>query len=229
MVKRFAKKKYVRRAKKAVYRKKYRKSNKKYARKMARSFDPFPLFLHTRLRYVDRKSVTGAAGYWTSEWRANSMYDIDYNAVGHQPMGFDQLAALYHRYRVYGLAYDFTIINEGTEPIQLTMYCDNTTGVTIDPNDAAEKKNARTVYVGGSGGKQISRLKGYLNIKKMLGYKSNTDDDLSALVSTNPAQVLFLNMAAYTADGSASTMNATIITRFRFYAKFYDVVQITGS
>lgn len=196
---------------------------------MVQNFDPFPLFLFTRLRYTDRKSITGASGWWTHEWRANSMFDIDYTAVGRQPMGYDQLSAIYHKYRVYGLSYHFTLINEGSEPIQLTMYTDTVTGVSIDSNDASEKKNARTLFVGSSGGKQMGVMKGYINIKKAMGYKTNTDEDLASGVSGNPLKTLFMNIGAYTADGIATTMAATLIVRFKFYSKFFDIQQIGAS
>jgi len=40
------------------------------------------------------------------------------------------------------------------------------------------------------------------NIAKILGYAANIDDDLSSLVSTNPAQVVYLHITADTVPAS---------------------------
>lgn len=38
----------------------------------------------------------------TRQFRANSIFDPDFTGVGHQPLGHDQMAALYNRYIVIG-------------------------------------------------------------------------------------------------------------------------------
>jgi len=52
------------------------------------------------LRYCDEILVTGAGTVGVHTFRLNSMFDPDYTATGHQPMGRDQWAAFYGRYVV---------------------------------------------------------------------------------------------------------------------------------
>lgn len=57
-----------------------------------------------RHRYADSVKITVTAGLAGDEhvFRGNSLYDPDYtqSVGGHQPMGFDEMALVYNRYRV---------------------------------------------------------------------------------------------------------------------------------
>jgi len=44
-------------------------------------------------------------------FRGNSVYDPYHAVGGHQPLGFDQLAALYQRYNVHGCRMELTCVN----------------------------------------------------------------------------------------------------------------------
>lgn len=59
----------------------------------------FPTKKRIVLRYADRHSgSTTALGSYI--YRANSLYDPNYTAAGHQPRGFDQMALFYQQYEV---------------------------------------------------------------------------------------------------------------------------------
>jgi len=47
-------------------------------------------------------------------FRGNSVYDPYHAVGGHQPLGFDQLAALYQRYNVHGTRMEITAYNNAT-------------------------------------------------------------------------------------------------------------------
>ncbi|WP_445779180.1 hypothetical protein, partial [Shewanella sp.] len=61
-----------------------------------------PARVITRHAYVDGRNLTNSSGALASwQFRLNSMYDPDYTAAGHQPMGFDQVSQNYGRYLVH--------------------------------------------------------------------------------------------------------------------------------
>lgn len=64
-----------------------------------------PQSLYTQHRYCEEISLSSdnITGYTGSqyEFRLNSLFDPNLTGVGHQPQGFDQMAALYASYRVY--------------------------------------------------------------------------------------------------------------------------------
>ena len=66
-----------------------------------------PRFI-TKLRYAERINIPAAAAVGLANaylFNLNSIYDPDRTGVGHQPMGRDQLALLYHRYRVFAVSW----------------------------------------------------------------------------------------------------------------------------
>lgn len=61
----------------------------------------FPLRLQNTLRYTDSVELTlNANGYGQYLFSCNGLYDPDITGVGHQPLYFDQLTALYNHYKV---------------------------------------------------------------------------------------------------------------------------------
>ena len=66
-----------------------------------RGRDPFGSNFTTTLSYADSYAISPAT-VPVHVLRMNSIYDPDYTTTGHQPMGRDQLAELYNRYRVLG-------------------------------------------------------------------------------------------------------------------------------
>lgn len=71
--------------------------------------------LKTTLRYVDTISIDpGSAGIASHVFMANGLYDTDVTGTGHQPLGFDELAALYTQYRVTSSDIKVTPVSAGT-------------------------------------------------------------------------------------------------------------------
>lgn len=50
------------------------------------------------------------------------------------------------------------------------------------------------MLAGSGGGPSVQVMKFKYNIASVLGYKTNTDEDLSAVYSTNPSQVAFFTV-----------------------------------
>jgi len=75
------------------------------------NYAPMPIQHRSILTYTsEQKTVGGAIGGVVGivhEYALNGLYDPDLSGVGHQPMGFDQLSAMWKRYRVWKV--DFKI------------------------------------------------------------------------------------------------------------------------
>jgi hypothetical protein len=59
------------------------------------------------------------------------------------------------------------------------------------------------------------------NVASILGYRENVDEDLSALVSTNPTQVLYGHLLADSLV--AGSPNVGIWAEFEIFADLYDL------
>ena len=83
---------------------------------IVRSRDPFGNNFTTTLNYADSYAISPAV-VPVHVLRMNSIYDPDYTTTGHQPMGRDQLAELYNRYRVLGFSYEVWGSETSTPPL----------------------------------------------------------------------------------------------------------------
>lgn len=105
-----------------------RRTKKKTSRLSNRvSINGFPNRYAAKLKYtafvtLDMSSITSGVGV-QHRFRANSLFDPDFDGLGRQPRGFDQLASIYDHYTVIGskLVVSF---NQDTDTIQNTgVYC----------------------------------------------------------------------------------------------------------
>lgn len=89
------------------YKKKYQRKKRKPRRKRNNGFlsvpNGMPKTGRAKLRYVEFRSIIAATGSLiTVEYRANGLFDPRADTGGHQPMGFDEWAALFNHYVVVG-------------------------------------------------------------------------------------------------------------------------------
>lgn len=77
--------------------------------------------MYTKIRYRQKLTLTASTTFQYNVFRLNSPYDPDYSGVGGQPMGFDQLAALYNKFTVYGCKVVVTCAQVGAVPTTVVM------------------------------------------------------------------------------------------------------------
>lgn len=80
-----------------------------------------------RLKYVSfvtlNNSALSSAVPLIHHIRANSLYDPDHSGVGHQPRGFDELAAIYDHYTVIGSKIKVSFENDVDNVNSAGQYC----------------------------------------------------------------------------------------------------------
>lgn len=186
--------------------------------------------MRTWLRYAE--TITGLGGIpadFDYQFRLNSLFDPNFTGTGHQPRGFDQISALYNRYRVYRCNYKvmFTQENSGIINNIATVYCSNSTNASATFIDAAEQPVSSSrpfsVYQQATivGGVDLAKLNG----KTWEAYAS--DDTTQAIVSASPAEVLQLHCTAQNTIGSSITCSISVIMDFD--CEFSDINQLASS
>lgn len=96
--------------------KKIQRTRKRVGRSITpyRNF-PFPTSWVGPVRYVENFSMNSPLGVPTYYvFSANGLYDPNITGTGHQPMGFDQMMALYNHYEVLSATITLTAVNSGT-------------------------------------------------------------------------------------------------------------------
>ncbi len=194
------------------------------------SMSPIAPRLVTQLAYADIVRLGITTGIQTEQiFRLNSPYDPDFSGSGHQAKGFDQLAAMYNRYRVYKTSYDiwFTVTGTADQPALCVTFPSNSSVTTTDANSTVENWQAKWGY---ATFQQPLHLKGTvdlptLNGKSLIAY--GADDTTQSEITTNPGEGLFLHCCA--SNNNAASVSIDVKVRFVMHVEFSDPTQLAVS
>lgn len=169
----------------------------------------------TTVRYRTRVELNPAAGALaTYVLRANSIYDPDYTGLGHQPLGYDQLAALYNHYTVLSS----TVKASFGGTFATSTYCGIITtdqSSTVIPSYAlAENPSSTSIYLEGapSSSQRLPSITNSFNAKKFFGVNDPVDaiNDLGAPMGSNAYYaayfIIYLQAADFTTDLAAISL-----------------------
>lgn len=156
---------------------------------------------------------------------ANGLYDPDITGTGHQPVGFDELMALYDHYTVIGSKIRVYFQNNDTSNAQFAAVVvrDRTT-VSTDTREIVENGyismcHLATFGTGGDKGQSANSV----DLSKFLG-RSNalSDSQLKGSVSANPAEQVYYHVTAFPVgqvDSTTVTANVVIDYDVIFHEK----------
>lgn len=184
----------------------------------------------------------GAGGTNTYVFSMNSLWDPDTTGVGHQPMYFDNYAALFSRYRVNYAQVTVTVINTNVN----TATANSTGTVTQQPNYAYKLAiitdrgssdwpgkmnqlieeggpNIKWRYVAPALTGKLPKLFHSGSPHKLTGL-GFTDADLSAAVTASPATQAYFAIAITSADGVTNPPSMYLNVRIKYFVEFSDRV-----
>lgn len=209
------------------YQRRYNNRSNYYNRKgtrLSKITTGLPNNLLTKLTYVDSIKLdnTGSPGIAaTQQFRLNSLYDPDYTNTGHQPYLYDQLAALYAHYCVYGVKVEFSVGTETTtSPVLIAVQPTTAISTPSDAELGAERPNSNLLVVDAGGAAQ--KFSKYYKIADVFGVtKRNilTDDLFQSAITTSPTRIAYLNISAVSQD-KAVVCTANFTFKLTFYARF---------
>lgn len=181
-----------------------------------------PRFI-TKLKYSDEwvgPSSLGAPLLKT--WRINSLFDPDRSVGGHQPYGFDQIAALYHKYRVFAVSWMVDVTPDtGLQSRCIIIPHD---GVITSTNRTLLMELPRAVTKESSLGGPHIHMRGRIGLPRLRGQTSveyKGDDENSALITADPVNELTLCVAVCHADAS-TTLNFQARITIIYHCEFFD-------
>lgn len=173
---------------------------------LSRSDFGFPDLLKTKLHYCDVVQLTasaGSPGLW--QFRMNSLFDPDFTGTGHQPQWFDQLAAVYQRYRVLGAKITAKFIpntinsaevgDTGPYIVGITTKVGSTFAAATYAAILEDGNSINDIVVDKQGGNNLKVLSNTYSPMRDTGLDPY-DDTLGALVSANPTTQYFATVWA---------------------------------
>jgi len=168
----------------------------------------------------------------------NGLFDPDVTGVGAQPLGFDQWAGLYQRYRGLASAIEVNINTPGasTNPqaaVKVALVPSNVATSFTDFDAASSFPYAKTRFLNGiSGGAgPFAPLRSVMETSIMTGQSKQAvlgDDNLAALTSANPADLWYWHVYAQPIDIAAS-VTYQVVVKVHYLVDFFDRYLLTQS
>lgn len=165
----------------------------------------------TQLKYTDDISQTNISGSLT--FNLNSVYDPYRTGVGGQPMGRDQLAGLYNRYKVLSCRYKINVYNS-TKALKIAVAPINGSTEATTIEELEQQPYAKKRILSAVGGNDRTMLKGAISMKRIMG-RSILDERDEATVSASPAEVAMLQFDYRSVDGASATFYLTVELVYR--------------
>lgn len=216
---------------------------KPYGLSLLNSKSPFPMIMHTKHEYCQNFGLgNGGAGTFgnTQTMRLNSLFDPDLTGVGHQPYGYDQMAALYNVYKVTRVQVELTFtamtVNTGygcacglmiQTPYDTSLALAANLPATVD-----ERPNSQVIYLPGTGlQREVYQDWELHTLCGMTRAAFDADPTVSALVGVTPAVVPLLLIAIADQSGALGVggVVVTCATRFTYHVKWTDRVTVAQS
>lgn len=187
--------KVIRRLKRPLFRKRRKKatiSTTQISRPLGQKF----IF---KTRYFDNIELNATTGGIPSAYvfRLNSLYDVDYTSLGHQPMGFDQIMPLYFHYTVNSVKITLLLSNHDNDYDQLIVaqVKGNFTSSLNIPEIIENSNSKWTVLSTKRGGQAVTKMTINVNMRKYFG-RTNLDMQYSGTESSSPIEQVYLHLVA---------------------------------
>lgn len=187
----------------------------------------FPRSIITKLRYADVKTLSGTSGAVGSHfWALNALYDPDSTGIGHQPLYYDELAAIYNYYSVQGCILKFKIQNIVDVPTVVCILKDDNASIG-GLTTCMETTDAVHHLLGGKG-QSNDYIEIFTTYSSTVDASTSVQDRSLASVGGLPTELMFAPLVIRSADGS-STASIIYTVEMQFTCRFEDLKTITGS
>lgn len=186
-----------------------------------------------RLRYNDVVGITSTSGILAGYvFRANSAFDPNQTAAGHQPMGFDTWAGLYNHYTVVGSKITAVVMQQQTNsaPCMCGLYLsDGTTAAFTTPSEYKEAKRGTSKVFGGYQASGKAFVSSQFSAKKFFNITDIKDNwrTLGAPVTANPTEDAYYHFWYATLDGT--TESILVSFTIDYLVMFHEPVDMTQS
>jgi len=206
-----------------------RRKNTRVQRNIVDLGKGFPKSAKILHKYVDTFSLTCTAGTPNYlRYTVNGMWDVDIKGVGHQPLYFDQSAALWRHYTVIGSKITIRWCNGSTStpPSVFSLYInDDTTQVNPYPGIISEQPSAKGTTTG-FGNNDQHVLTANWSAKKAFRGSILANNDLQGDATKNPAEQQYYDFNFQTLDGGNGTIYGTVtVEYFAIWTELQDVAQ----
>ncbi len=192
------------------------------------SVTPVPSGMTVNMVYVQSVNINTGTGFGSEIFRLASIFDPAFSIGGHQPLGHDQWAQLYQRYRVIGADYEVHFVNcsDTNNPQIVGAFVSETSAVGF--NNILEYAGGKLTLLQSNEKGRVT-FRDTVDIAKFEGdLGSKYDKDYTAAFGTNPVRDIFLHVGGLNnTGGTQCIIEATI--KITYKVRLYDKVDLTLS
>jgi hypothetical protein len=184
-------------------------------------------------KYSDFQTITLLTVTGVSQiYNLNSLFDPDRTGTGHQPYGYDQLSAMYNRYRVLRVKWKVKFATSSGDYFALVLPSNGllaSAPTTLAPFiTASECPLSKSIIQ--SSTSQSETVIGSIKLNELNGVTRTeyiADDRFEAQVSTSPAELIVLNLAFYNPNVGTTIINFNVTLEYE--ADLHDPILLAGS
>lgn len=194
----------------------------------------FPDVMYATIRYNDQYSLSGSGSSAGRQIMSlNNLHDPDVTGFGHQPITYDQFAAIYSNFVVVGSRIDaqFSAGTASTSPtigpfvVGISGNSQNSFSTTA--SDLIEQPRATTTFLGRDVGSSVAKLSLNYSPKACLGLSSSDDTVSGNTNGTAPSKQFYAAVWCSDRGAGSGTVSANVTITFR--VKFYNIKNISPS
>lgn len=174
------------------------------------------------IRYCDEIAISPGAAYGQHTFRGNSCFDPDESGIGHQPLYYDQYAAVYSKYKVVSSRCRVTVSNYNATASCCVVLVPSSEILTATSYLIAMEqpyaKRTELIPISTRGGVQSS-ISSAISTEKVIGLSKMqlASEDYSASTGSTPSSVWYWNIAVFDVAAVSVRMLVDIEYRVVFY------------
>lgn len=189
----------------------------------------FPRTLKFKHRYSDVVNIsgTGNPGY---RFIANGLYDPNQSGTGHQPLYFDQLAAIYNHYCVIGSKIKVQIVPQGStveDPYRVVLWLNDDTSTVPNMEGITEQNEAVQAICGGANPNTITLENSWSLKKRFMGRPA--ESRFIGTSAANPSETTVFQLNIEALDGGVSNIAVHAVVEIEFIAIWTELKDIAAS
>lgn len=190
----------------------------------------FPARFKCKLRYTEQNGLSSTGSLTTASYSANGLYDPYLGVGGHQPMYFDQMMAIYNKYKVLGSKITVVVNNLATmEPGYFTVYLDDDgTASATSMNQIVELGKVKQVYSLGGIHTAFTKFTSNYSARKMFKDKF-TSDSLIGDAASNPSEIAAYVVAYQNHAGFTTAQSPVFQVTIDYFVEFFELKETTQS
>lgn len=181
--------------------------------------NPFPLVRYARLRYMDEFTLNPGIGTTiANSFRANGMFDPNQTGIGHQPMFFDQMMAIYNHFEVLGSRITATFIQASN--VYVGIYTDDDTTFPTTSMAMLEQKGVKYRLMTNAQ-TNATTIRSNWSQKRTFP-KSQGDTALKGNIGADPAEQSYFHVFAGAFNGNDPPV-VNVVVKIEYFARFTEI------